>query len=423
MPTALPRTSVEVSDFQAVRDETERLAARLTPEDQQIQSMPDVSPTKWHRAHITWFFETFLLLPHLPGYEPYDEAFQFLFNSYYEQAGPRHARHERGLISRPTADEVTAYRAHVDASMHRLIDELVVARDDLADLVRLGLHHEQQHQELMLMDIKHVFWKNPLRPTYNERPDTSTTAAGPLGWVTIDAGLAEIGHDGDRFHFDNETPRHTQYVGPFRLADRLITCGEWLEFMADDGYHEATLWLSEGWATIQREGWEAPLYWEPTASGWHVHTLHGTKPIDPDEPVVHISYYEADAYARWAGARLPTESEWELAARTLGNAEPDGNLADTEQFHPLPAEPAEGTLRQIFGDAWEWTSSSYAPYPGFRPAEGAVGEYNGKFMVNQYVLRGGCCATPAGHVRPTYRNFFPANSRWMFSGLRLATEV
>ncbi len=424
MPTALPRTSVEVTDFQVVRDETERLAARLTPEDQQIQSMPDVSPTKWHRAHITWFFETFLLLPHLPDYELYDEVFQFLFNSYYEQAGPRHARHERGLISRPTADEVTAYRRHVDAAMRRLIDEVVPANDDLAQLVRLGLHHEQQHQELMLMDIKHVFWKNPLRPALHERPDRPATTVGPLGWVTHEGGLVEIGYEGDGFHFDNEGPRHTQFVAPYALADRLVTCGEWLEFMADDGYHEPILWLSEGWATITREGWEAPFYWEPTASGWHVHTLHGMQPVDPDEPVVHLSYYEADAFARWAGARLPTEAEWEHAAhRSLGDAQPAGNLADRGHLHPVPAATADGSLRQMFGDVWEWTSSSYSPYPGFAPAEGAVGEYNGKFMVNQYVLRGGCCATPAGHVRATYRNFFPTHSRWMFSGLRLAKDL
>ena len=422
MPASPPRTHLQLSDYQAVRDETERLAAPLSAEDQQIQSMPDVSPTKWHRAHITWFFETFLLRPNMPDYRSPDEAFNYLYNSYYESIGDRHPRPERGLVSRPSNDEVTAYRRHVDAWMQRFIDEIVPGRDDLAELVLLGLHHEQQHQELILMDIKHVLSRNPTEPAYVPAPPSEPTiAVGVAEWIDYEGGLVEIGHVGDGFHFDNEGPRHLSYLAPFRLADRVVTCGDWLEFMADDGYHDPQNWLSEGWSTITEEGWEAPLYWKTTSTGWHLHTLHGTRPVDPDEPVCHISYYEADAYARWAGARLPTEAEWEHAAAGQPRT---GNTADRGVFHPRPvSEPHLGSPRQLYGDVWEWTSSSYSPYPGFRPAEGAVGEYNGKFMVNQYVLRGGCCATPAGHIRATYRNFFPAHSRWMFSGLRLATDA
>ena len=418
------RSSVSIGDYQAIRDETEALAAPLSPEDQQIQSMDDVSPTKWHRAHITWFFETFLLLPNLPGYTVYDEMFQFLYNSYYVSAGERHARDKRGLISRPSNDEVTRYRQHVDASMARLIDEVAPKNQDVHDLIVLGLHHEQQHQELLLMDIKHVLSVNPIRPKYHELPAPTTGSVPEIHWKRFDGGLVEIGHAGDDFHFDCETPRHTRYLQPFQLADRLITNGEWLTFMADEGYHNPLHWLSAGWGAVTEEGWEAPLYWEPTESGWFIHTLHGFVPVDHDEPVCHISYFEADAYARWAGARLPTEAEWEHATTGLAV---EGNFAGTGRFHPAPAQnPANGSeagLSQMFGDVWEWTSSSFDAYPGFKPAAGAVGEYNGKFMVNQYVLRGGCCATPLGHTRSTYRNFFPTHSRWMFSGLRLANDA
>lgn len=411
--------AVSLASYQDVRDQTERLSETLSPEDQMIQSMADVSPTKWHRAHITWFFETFLLIPHLPGYEIFDSEFGYLYNSYYEAVGARHPRNERGLVSRPPLERIAAYRRHVDIAMGELIDTIIPDREHLADLVLLGLHHEQQHQELLLMDIKHVFSKNPLRPAYHDHvPPTSEES--PSTFVPFAGGLVEVGHDGDEFHFDNEAPRHQTYLQPFQLADRLVTCGDWLQFMADDGYHDPSHWLSEGWATIVREGWEAPMYWEASATGWQVHTLHGLQPIDSAEPVVHISYYEADAYARWAGARLPTEAEWEHATHGMAIA---GNLASQGAYHPEPAEPPDGTVRQLFGDVWEWTSSSYAAYPGFQPAEGAVGEYNGKFMVNQYVLRGGCCATPGGHVRSTYRNFFPTHSRWMFSGLRLAKNA
>ncbi len=417
------RAGVTITEYQAIRDETEALAAPLSPEDQQIQSMADVSPTKWHRAHITWFFETFLLLPHLPEYSPYDEMFQFLYNSYYVSAGDRHARDKRGLISRPSNDEVTAYRQHVDEAMNRLISEVAPANQEVHDLIILGLHHEQQHQELLLMDIKHVLSVNPIRPAYHQLPASTEGETREIEWRNFDGGLVEIGHDGEGFHFDNEEPRHTRYLQPFRLADRPVTNGDWLAFMADDGYHEALHWLSAGWAEVTAQGWEAPLYWEPTENGWFMHTLHGFVPVVHDEPVCHISYYEADAYARWAGARLPTEAEWEHAA----GQDVAGNFADSGRFHPGPTSAAangpDSGLSQMFGDVWEWTSSSYDAYPGFRPAAGAVGEYNGKFMVNQYVLRGGCCATPQGHTRATYRNFFPTHCRWMFSGLRLANDA
>jgi len=435
-PIADARTTVTIANYQQVRNETEALAAPLSPEDQMIQSMDDVSPTKWHRAHITWFFETFLLTPHLPGYELFDEAFGFLYNSYYEAVGARHPRSERGNVSRPSSSEVAAYRNHVDEAMNRLITDVIPAHPDgeaISDLVRLGLHHEQQHQELLLMDIKHVLSTNAaMRPKFHEPTDCASTdsaGVGPVGWVDYDGGLVEIGHPGfdagldetRAFHFDNEGPRHQHFLAPYRLADRLVTNGDWLAFMADDGYHNTSNWLSAGWATITTEDWEAPMYWEATESGWHVHTLHGFVPVDPSEPVCHVSYFEADAYARWAGVRLPTEAEWEHAAHDL---EPVGNTAGAGVFHPKPVTAASGGHpRQMFGDVWEWTSSSYSAYPGFRPAPGAVGEYNGKFMVNQYVLRGGCCATPDGHVRATYRNFFPTDSRWMFSGLRLASDA
>ena len=422
----LTRSTVLLTDYQAVRDETERLAAPLSPEDQQVQSMPDVSPTKWHRAHITWFFETFLLRPSLPGYVAFNENFQFLYNSYYEAVGDRHARHERGLISRPSASEIGEYRRHVDRAMARLIDEVASEDPAVEELVLLGLHHEQQHQELLLMDIKHVLSMNPTRPAYHEIEESTADAVEPVAWHEYEAGLIEIGHDDDSFAFDNEGPRHRTYVAPFRIADRLVTNGDWLDFMADDGYHCAEHWLSAGWATVNEHGWESPMYWEPTERGWYTHTLHGFVPVDRNEPVCHVSYFEADAYARWAGARLPTEAEWEHVASQLQGASSSdvtGNFAHTGRFHPSPAGPASSAIRQMFGDVWQWTSSAYSAYPGFAPAPGAVGEYNGKFMVNQYVLRGGCCATPFGHTRTTYRNFFPTHTRWMFSGLRLAADL
>jgi len=409
--------------YQSVRDQTEALASVLSPEDQVVQSMPDVSPTKWHRAHITWFFETFVLLPNVAGHEPVEEYYGYLFNSYYEAFGDRHPRSTRGMVTRPTNDEVAEYRRRVDESMHRLMASDIGADPAVASLIELGLHHEQQHQELLLMDIKHVLSCNPFSPAYHERPAALSAAVPALGWIDHPGGIVSIGHRGDgfsfdNFSFDNEGPRHDVLVHPHRLADRLVTNGEWLEFMADGAYADAGIWLSDGWHTVRSQGWDAPLYWSRTADGWAIHTLGGSRPIDPSEPVVHVSFYEADAFARWAGARLPTEFEWEAHAADLAI---EGNLLPVGHLHPIRA--AGAGLRQMFGDVWEWTGSAYSSYPGFSPAEGAVGEYNGKFMIDQQVLRGGACVTPGGHVRPTYRNFFPARARWVFGGVRLATDA
>jgi ergothioneine biosynthesis protein EgtB len=417
--------AAERNRFAAVRRETEARAANLTPEDQAIQSMPDVSPTKWHLAHTSWFFETFLLGPFDPAYRVFDPAFAYLFNSYYEAAGPRHPRPERGLLSRPTVDAVGAYRDHVSAAMLRLIDEAGAAVwHQAAPLVELGLQHEQQHQELVLMDIKHVFSVNPLLPAY-QAPRPHAVPPGPPapGWVEFAGGLDEIGHAGPGFTFDNEGPRHKVWLDQFRLAAHPVCCGDYLEFIAEGGYRRAEFWLSEGWAAVQQQGWQAPLYWRHEDGVWRIFTLSGERPVDPAEPVCHVSFYEADAFARWVGKRLPTEAEWELAARGLPLA---GNLGDSGHFHPCPDAAVandQPALRQMIGDVWEWTASPYVAYPRFRPAAGAVGEYNGKFMSNQMVLRGGAAVTPAGHIRATYRNFFPPAARWAFSGLRLAEDL
>jgi ergothioneine biosynthesis protein EgtB len=417
MTTGTPEVDDLISRYDEVRSFTEQLAAPLSPEDQTVQSMPDVSPTKWHRAHVTWFFETFVLADVVPGFTPYQDTYWFLFNSYYESVGPRYSRPDRGLISRPGAHEVGDYRADVDARMRDALDSLDGGTlEKIAPVVELGFHHEQQHQELLLMDIKHVLSVNPLQPVYAGRP-TPRSEPDTLGWVDVEGGLVEVGHDGDGFRFDNEEPAHRVWLEPYRLADRLVTNGEWLEFVADGGYTRHDLWLSDGWAKVQAEGWRAPLYWVELDGVWFEHTLHGTFPVDPGLPVSHVSFYEADAYATWAGKRLPTEFEWEHAARALPVA---GNLADTETFHPRAAGTADGGLRQMYGDCWEWTASAYLPYPGFHPAAGAIGEYNGKFMSGQMVLRGGCALTPAQHARATYRNFFPPAARWALSGLRLA---
>lgn len=405
--------------FDAVRGLTEELARPLSPEDQCIQSMPDTSPTKWHRAHTTWFFETFVLSGYDPSYEPVDASYAYLFNSYYEQAGPRHPRPHRGLISRPSALEVARYRERVDEEIARRL--AAGMGEDEARLVELGLHHEQQHQELLLMDIKHVLSCNPLQPAYREELEgaaVSTAAPVSCCWTAFDGGVRRLGHAEDGFCFDNELPRHEQVVAAFELAGRPVTCGEWQEFIDDGGYQTPTLWLSDGWDAVRGHGWGAPQYWEHHDGAWTVFTLGGRRAVVPAEPVCHVSYYEADAFARWAGARLPTEAEWEVAA-TGARFEGAVNDASAGALHPLPARGGGG-LQQLYGDVWEWTASPYAPYPGFEPAPGAVGEYNGKFMVNQHVLRGGSCLTPAGHVRPTYRNFFPPGTRWHCSGLRLA---
>ncbi len=390
-----------LAQFRRVRAETEARAAPLSPEDQIVQSMADASPTKWHRAHVTWFFETFLLAPHAPDYQIFDARFPFLFNSYYVAAGPRYARPQRGLITRPSGDDVTAYRAHVDAAIERLIAE--VPASDAArvfDVLEIGLHHEQQHQELLLTDILHAFAQNPTDPAYDPdwrlpRASQGPRPVGARDFVEVLAGIHAIGHDGEGYCFDNETPRHEELIPPVRIARHLVSNAEWLEFISAGGYATPSLWLSDGWAMAQAEGWQAPGYWREIDGAWHAMTLAGLQPVDPTAPALHVSYYEADAFARFAGKHLPSEAEWEVAAR------------------------AE-VIADAFGVAWQWTRSAYLPYPGYRAAEGALGEYNGKFMVNQMVLRGSSLATPQGHARVSYRNFFYPPSRWQFSGVRLA---
>ena len=430
--------------FATVRAATETFCEPLVTEDYVVQSMADVSPTKWHLAHTTWFWETFVLRPHAPGYRLYDEAYPFLFNSYYVQAGERHCRAQRGYLSRPTVEEVFAYRRHVTDAMSAFLEAFDEARQpDVADVIEVGLHHEQQHQELMVTDLKHVFSVNPLRPVYRERPHDPAPPVAPLGWVPFEAGLHELGFaarsetSAGRFHFDNEGPRHRQFVEAFELADRLVTAGEYQAFMDDGGYARPELWLSLGWATVEAEGWSEPFYWERRdadgAPGWWHFTLAGMRPVDPNEPITHLSYFEADAYARWAGARLPSEAEWEVAAQSVWSERElaAGSWAETGRFHPAPDAPdldassgdgAPPALRprQMFGQGWQWTHSQYSPYPGYRPVEGALGEYNGKFMANQFVLRGGSPATSRTHIRPTYRNFFPPDATWQFTALRLA---
>lgn len=402
--------------FDRVRQATRGLTAHLSAEDLAAQSMPDASPAKWHLAHTTWFFETFLLIPHLADYRPFDPAYAYLFNSYYDALGPRQPRPQRGLLTKPALHEVLAYRAHVDAEMGRLLAD---GAEGLSGLIELGLAHEEQHQELILMDLLHLFAQSPLKPAYAPAPALPVAAdPGPMGAVAFEGGVVEIGHAGRGFAFDNEGPRHKTYLQPYRLADRLVTNAEWLAFMADGGYARPELWLAEGWALAQAEGWRAPFYWEEGPNGWLAMTLQGRRALAPHAPVTHVSFYEADAYATWAGARLPTEAEWEHAAAGLPVR---GNFTSARQYGAAVAPHGEG-LRQMYGDVWEWTRSAYAPYPGFKPAAGAVGEYNGKFMIGQMVLRGGCCATPDGHVRPTYRNFFYPHQRWMFSGVRLAWD-
>jgi ergothioneine biosynthesis protein EgtB len=394
------------------------LAAPLSAEDQMLQSMPDASPTKWHLAHTTWFFETFLLTPHVPGYRSTDPRFRQLFNSYYKQVGEHPYRGARGLMSRPSLEEVHSYRRSVDDAMLALIDH---AHDEVLSLIEMGLNHEQQHQELVLTDIKHALWSSPLQPAYRARPIAPAGEAAKLEWQELDGGIHQIGHRGEGFAFDNEGPRHEVLLRPFRLASRAVTNGEWLEFMADGGYRRPELWLSDGWDAICAQRWEAPLYWNHLDDEWWLYTMSGTRRVEESEPACHVSYYEADAYARWAGARLPLEAEWEIAAERNPSR---GAMLEDQVFHPHGRiEDPSHMLQQVFGDVWEWTASPYVAYPGFRAAPGAIGEYNGKFMCNQMVLRGGSCATPASHIRPTYRNFFPPPARWQFSGVRLARDL
>jgi ergothioneine biosynthesis protein EgtB len=408
--------------FQAVRDMTDALAQPLTAEDMMVQSCPEASPVKWHLAHTTWFFETFVLRPYLPDYQPFHADFLWLFNSYYKSLGDHPEKQLRGSFSRPSLQQIQSYRRHIEDSIAQLL--AMGASAEIHDRIELGMHHEQQHQELIATDMKHAFWSNPLQPTYAEsRPERRNDSA-PHHWLEYAGGLVEIGNRGDRFGFDNEFSRHPVFLQPFRLASRPVTCAEYLRFIEDGGYRRPEFWLSDGWDAIQSQGWQAPLYWKQNPSvNWDVFTLRGQVPLADlgSTPVCHLSYYEADAYAHWAGCRLPTEFEWEHAASLIRVT---GNLLNSGNLHPQavkndvdPHQPA-----QLFGDVWEWTRSAYLPYPGYTPAPGALGEYNGKFMSNQFVLRGGSVATPASHIRASYRNFFAPATRWQFSGIRLAAD-
>jgi ergothioneine biosynthesis protein EgtB len=402
-----------------VRAATAGLAAPLSPEDQAVQSMPDASPTKWHLAHTTWFFETFVLSRFVPGYRAADERYAYLFNSYYEAVGPRQPRPRRGAMTRPSLDEVRAYRDTIDERMDAFLDEPPGGAEAL-DRIELGLHHEQQHQELILTDIHHALWSSPLRPAYrpDSRPASGIAEVPALEWTSHPGGLVEMGSDGSGFSFDNERPRHRVFLEPFQIGGRAVTAGEYLRFVEDGGYRRPDLWLADGWAAVQENGWTAPQYWNLGPGGWSEFTLAGTQPLRLDAPVSHVSYYEAEAFARWADARLPTEAEWETLA-AAGPAE--GHFVESGTLAPERAIGIpDGGPAQMFGDVWEWTASAYLPYPRFRPLEGELGEYNGKFMSGQMVLRGGSCFTPRTHIRATYRNFFPPAARWQMSGLRLA---
>jgi ergothioneine biosynthesis protein EgtB len=405
--------------YREVRRFTERLCEPLAVEDYVIQSMADVSPTRWHLAHVTWFFETLVLRRAYPDYRPLNGQFHYLFNSYYNSLGEQWPRPRRGLLSRPTVKEVYAYRAYVDRHVLALMEQFPRRAAGVVRILELGLHHEQQHQELILTDIKHVLAQNPLFPVYRPRPGEESPEAGALTWQGFEEGLREVGHQGLGFAYDNETPRHRVFLESFELASRPVSNGEYLSFMADGAYRRPELWLSDAWMLVPREAWRAPLYWHEIDGRWHVFTLAGLRELDPAEPVSHVSYYEADAYARWAGARLPTEVEWEIAAQGLPVA---GNFVESGRYHPAAGDDGQG-MQQTYGDVWEWTASPYTPYPGYVQAAGALGEYNGKFMCDQLVLRGGSCATSVSHMRPTYRNFFPAATRWQFSGIRLARDI
>lgn len=419
--TATIPASGLAAQFRAVRRASEWLAAPLAIEDYVPQSMPDASPVKWHLAHTTWFFETLVLKTSKPDYQTINPAFEYLFNSYYNTIGPQYFRPHRGLVTRPTVAEVREYRTHVDREMDELFRRAETGEMTLPeDVITIGCHHEQQHQELIVTDLKHLLSFNPLHPVYREAERPQVPSVPPLAWFEGPHGVIEIGHGGNGFAYDNETPRHKVYLRPFQLASRLITCGEYQAFMDDAGYRRPELWLSDGWATVQAEQWSAPLYWQRVDGQWFQYTLSGMRVVEDTEPVCHLSYYEADAYARWAGARLPTEFEWEAIAASVPM---DGNFVEEAHFHTIPlSEHAADSPAQLFGDVWEWTQSGYATYPGYRQPEGAVGEYNAKFMCNQLVLRGGSCATPGSHIRGTYRNFFPPHARWQFSGIRLAKD-
>jgi ergothioneine biosynthesis protein EgtB len=416
-----PEADALVQRYRAVRAATLALAEPLSAEDCALQSMPDASPTKWHLAHTTWYFETFALAPSSPDYRSFTPEFRMLFNSYYNGVGPQYARPQRGLLTRPSLAEVLAYREYVDRHLIALLAD--GARDDAAlrEIVLIGTHHEQQHQELILTDLKHLLAHNPLAPVYREPAARPAPRAGDDGarFVAFPGGVREVGHAGTGFAFDNEGPRHRVFLEPFALAGRPVTNREYLAFVDAGGYRSPDAWLSDGWGAVERQGWEAPLYWQRRGDAWWSFTLGGLRELALDEPVTHVSFYEADAFARWAGARLPTEMEWEVAAADAAIA---GHFVESEALHPRPAPRDASGLAQMFGDVWEWTRSAYAPYPGYARPAGVLGEYNGKFMANQIVLRGGSCATPADHIRATYRNFFYPDARWQFSGIRLAKD-
>ena len=403
--------------FRSVRSRTERLCSPLAIEDFQLQSMPDCSPPKWHLAHTAWFFEEFALARYAADHRPFDEHYRFLFNSYYNAVGARWPRPARGLLSRPTVAEIFRYRRSVDERMAALLETVdTQTLKSVSGILELGLNHEEQHQELLLTDLKHAFGLNPLRPVYaSPTTATSRSFATPLKWRSVATGMNRIGHAGSGFAFDNEGPTHDVFLQGFEIARRPVTNAEYLAFIEDGGYGRPELWLSDGWNVRCRDGWTAPMHWERRGESWTSFTLRGDCPVDPHEPVCHVSFYEADAFARWAGARLPTEAEWESVA---SNWEPKGNFLESDRLHPAPVDGDS-----FYGDVWVWTASPYIAYPGYRPATGALGEYNGKFMCNQFVLRGGSCATPARHVRATYRNFFPPDARWQFTGLRLAKDL
>ena len=407
--------------FEKTRSQTEKLCKPLQIEDYVIQSMPDVSPAKWHLGHTTWFFETFLLQKYYAGYKTHNDHYGYLFNSYYETIGERWARNNRGLLSRPTVKEVYDYRAYVDEKMKELLEK-EAENQELNFLVELGIHHEQQHQELLVTDIKHVLALNPLKPAYKNPSVEIEARTSTHSYLEFAGGLMEIGFSGTGFSFDNERPRHRVWINDYLLQNRLVTNREFLEFITGGGYSDFRHWLSDGWAIVQQQQWNHPLYWEKKDDAWFEMTLDGLRPLNLEQPVCHVSYYEAEAYAKWAGKRLPTEAEWENAAGTVEADIATGNFVESQKLHPQSVANASSSLQQMFGDVWEWTQSSYLPYPGFRTERGAVGEYNGKFMSDQMVLRGGSCATPRNHIRKTYRNFFQCDKRWQFTGIRLASD-
>jgi len=408
-----------LKSYKEIRSFTEKLCEPLETEDFVIQSMPDMSPTKWHLAHTSWFFETFVLKEVEKKYRSINEHYAFLFNSYYVQAGERFFRPHRGLVSRPTVKEVFDYRAYVDQNMLELLETSTdETYDKIKIVVEIGLNHEQQHQELMLTDIKHLFSMNPLYPIYRPINNSSKTDFGKINWCEFNEGIYKIGYNGNNFFYDNEKPVHKIYLNNFKIADRLVTNREYIEFIEDDGYSRAEIWLSDGFAAVEREKWVAPLYWRKVEGEWMYFTLNGFREVELDEPVSHVSHYEADTYARWADARLATEAEWEVASREI---KINGNFVESEIFHPSPSLD-DNKIKQMYGNVWEWTQSNYLPYPGYKVPEGAIGEYNGKFMSGQMVLRGGSCATSYSHIRNTYRNFFPPHSRWQFMGIRLAKD-